>query len=239
MAVLGDASSGKTSFVNALAEELVLLNERTSSTLPAQWHVSEEVDEGEWPSLLLDAAGQFPDWVQRASAMARSCRRVPAQCFRGIEVIEVSASFAQQDVEPITWIISCADIVVCLLDSLAKQPSEELLTLLKTVSSAGKPPELQFLLSRADLLKRESDRIQLLAKASRLLYETLGRRFEIIPIATGDLAVLLDVLDAGESGSKWDAGRRRALRFSQDRLEILKCDCEAIILWILCGCIRT
>jgi len=233
MAILGDASSGKTSFVNALTEELSLLEERVSASLPAQWQVSEDF-EGEWPSLLLRAAEQFPDWVQRAAATVKSCRHVPAQRLRGIEVIEVSGSLPQQDLEPTTWILSHTDIVVCMLDSQAKQPSEALLALLKKISSAQEPPELQFVFSRADLLRRESDRVQLIAKASRLLQESLGRRFEILPVATGDLAVLLDVLD--DKSNKWDAGRCRALHSAQellqqrvqDRLDLLRSDCKAL-----------
>ena len=219
VAVVGDASSGKTSFVNALAEELTLLSEVSApSNLPAQWQIFDEND-GTWPNLLQQAAEQFPDWTQRAVAVVKSYQRVAAYKLRGIEVVEVSAALAPQDLEPVTWIASHADIVVCMLDSQAKQPSEQLLDLLKTVASVSEPPELQFVFSRADLLRRESDRIQHIAKLGRFLQESLGRRFEILPIATGDLAVLLDVLDANsDTPCKWDAGRCRALRSFQDPL---------------------
>ena len=41
--VVGDVSSGKTCFVNALVEALALLSEPAStSALPAQWQVPEE-----------------------------------------------------------------------------------------------------------------------------------------------------------------------------------------------------
>lgn len=50
VAAVGDAGAGKSGFLNALAEELVL---STSSKEAVQWVVGEEVKHGHWPGLLL------------------------------------------------------------------------------------------------------------------------------------------------------------------------------------------
>ena len=70
-------------------------------------------------------------------------------------------------------------------------------------------------MAKADLVARESDRISLIAKASRLLQERLGRGFEILPAAS-DLNSLLDIIE--DCMPKWDAGRMRTWQLSQDSL---------------------
>lgn len=100
-------------------------------------------------------------------------------------------------------------------------------------ASGGAAPELQFALC---LLARESDRIRLLAKASRLLAERLGRGFEVLPAAAGDLGALLDGLGPaapeGGGGRAQDgllragrAARQRAARRTAEGLEALRGDC--------------
>ena len=238
VAALGDALSGKSSFLNALTEELVF-PQRKNKAFVLQWAVSEEVQKGEWPGLLSRVVEEFPTWEPKVFTAVQLCR-VTGNRLKGLQLVEVPSpsDLVEQDVEVIQCLLRQVDIVVCLLDSQAKQPaSDELVALLTKLLAAEEAPAIHFLLSKADLVIRESDRIRLIAKASRMLQDRLGggrRGFEILPASTGDLNVLLDILeidgtaadgmdgDGGDSLSlekdspKWDAGRMRTWRLAQD-----------------------
>eukprot|EP00438_Fugacium_kawagutii_P023281 Skav220562 [mRNA] locus=scaffold1710:4649:5545:- [translate_table: standard] len=244
VAVIGDGLCGKSSFLNALAEEFVFPKSRSKGSL-VQWAVSDELQQGQWPDLLLRVVEQFPAWEPKALATVRMCKRVAGARMEGLQLVEVSLTESKEDLEVIQYMLSGVDIVVCLLDSQTKgQPlSEDVMTLLTSVLEVEEAPTLHFVLAKADLVSRESDRIRLIAKASRMLQERLGRRrgFEILPVSTGDLNVLLDILERSEvedgaaadadgdfgvdalaSGTpKWDAGRMRTWQLAQDRLERL------------------
>ena len=182
---------------------------------------------------------EFPTWEPKVFTAVQLCR-VTGNRLKGLQLVEVPSpsDLVEQDVEVIQCLLRQVDIVVCLLDSQAKQPaSDELVALLTKLLAAEEAPAIHFLLSKADLVIRESDRIRLIAKASRMLQDRLGggrRGFEILPASTGDLNVLLDILeidgtaadgmdgDGGDSLSlekdspKWDAGRMRTWRLAQD-----------------------
>ncbi|CAJ1452035.1 unnamed protein product [Effrenium voratum] len=236
VAAVGDAGAGKSGFLNALAEELVL---STSSKEAVQWVVGEEVKHGHWPGLLARAVEKFPSWEPRATAAVKACKRVPGSRLDGIQLVEVRAPTQLEDQEVIDWLLAHVDIVVCLLDSQAK-PSDELMALLSRTAAAEAAAQLHFLFAKADLVPRESDRIRLIAKTSRALQEGLGRGFEILPVATGDLNVMLDIIDeavlADAPTPKWDGGRLRTWRLAQDLLsqrvqrglEDLQSDCQAL-----------
>lgn len=200
LAVLGDARSGKSSFVNALLEELVV----PKKSVPVQWAVSDAIPQGEWPALLTRARAEFPNW----DAPVQVCR--VASRLEGMQVVELSMRL---ETEFLQWFLKQVDLVVCLLDSQAKTLlSDQLLSLLQSAEAPA-----QFLLAKADLV-RESDRIRLIAKASKLLQERLNRHFEILPCAAGDVNVLLDIIDSSVLGGvkpKWDAGRLRAWQLAQ------------------------
>ncbi|CAK8986244.1 unnamed protein product [Durusdinium trenchii] len=222
VAVIGDALSGKSSFLNACAEELVFPRrpvqapkafELKAAVHWAQWAVSEDVEEGEWPGLLVRLIQRFPSLEPKKAV--KVCR-VAGSRLKGLQLIEVRApsDVTENDLDIVKILLSQVDIVVCLLDSQAKQPaSDDLLTLLSSVLASEEPPVLHFLLAKADLVARESDRIRLIAKASRLLQERLGRGFEILPAAS-DLNSLLDIIE--DCMPKWDAGRMRTWQLSQD-----------------------
>lgn len=204
--VVGAAGSGKSAFVNALAQELVLpvgtAGSRTRVKPPLQW-TRAEAAEGPAPRLLLDAASRFTDWpAGKSSALSACCAgRSASQRLDGVEIVEVAALMEPSDAEAIGWLATKADVIVCLLDS-QRQPcvSDSLLQWLASLPSAGTTsgsnaqPALQFVMSKADLIPRESERIRLLAKASKLLTERFGRGFEVLPVAAGDLGALLDEL---------------------------------------------
>ena len=225
LAVVGDALSGKSSFLNACAEELVFprkqkmvqLAQLTQPAQLVQWAVSEEVEEGEWPGLLVRLMQKFPAWESKAAAV-KMCRVSGRSSSRlnGLQLIEVIAptDASENDLELIKCLLSEVDIVVCLLDSQAKHTaSEDLFTLVSNVLALENPPAFHFLLTKADLVSRESDRIRLIAKASRMLQERLGRGFEILPAAS-DLNTLLDIIE--DATPKWDSGRMRTWQLSQD-----------------------
>ncbi|CAE8648840.1 unnamed protein product [Polarella glacialis] len=259
--VVGDAGSGKSSFVNALAQELVLptsdvqssssssalIRERKRRAL-VEWVRSRDVAPGSWPRLLTKAAGQFPGWSS-ASHVAKGCRFVNGIWMDGIELAEVAAfdDLNEEDKEAIAWLAAKADVVVVLLDSQQTMPSESLLKWLTALAGPPQCPALQFVFSKADLVTRESDRIRVIAKVSRTLNERLGRGFEILPVATGDVGAILDSIEAAGgagdkasldegTGRKYDAGRLRALRAVQDSagqhlehgLQALRRDCATL-----------
>lgn len=230
LAVVGDAGSGKSSFVNALAQELIMPTSHSSKpskrAVPAEWVLAEAVPEGAWPCLLSQAVGNFPDWAATASAVAKGSCRVVGEQLLGLEVVEMTTvGLSTEDRRATAWIAAHADVVVCLLDSQAKQAaSEELLTWLVDLPRED-GPQLQFVFSKSDLVARESDRIRLIAKVSKTLQERLGRGFEILPIATGDLTTMLDIIDAeetvdGAGDQKTDAGRLRAIHALQDAADL-------------------
>lgn len=204
--VVGDPGCGKSAFVNALAQELVLGSggskpaRRTQQSL--QWVRSEAAPSGSVPRLLAEVGQQFPTWLKRGS----DCQDLSAFCagtsasprLDGVDFVEATPHLDSGDAEPIAWLAGRAAVIVCLLDS-QRQPavSNELLQWLASVAS-GEKANLQFVLSKADLITRESDRIRLVAKASKLLTERFGQSFEILPVATGDLSSLLDGLDIGQ-----------------------------------------
>lgn len=246
LAVVGDAGSGKSSFVNALAQELIMTTSHNSKTskrvVPAEWVFAESVPEGAWPRLLSQAVEHFPDWAATAADVAKASCRVVGSQLLGLEVVEIATvGLSDEDRRATAWIAAHADVVVCLLDSQAKQAaSEELLAWLADLPRED-GPRLQFVFSKSDLVARESDRIRLIAKVSRTLQERLGKGFEILPIATGDLTTMLDIVDAAETDDvscdqRTDAGRLRALRALQDAadrhleqgLQALKSDGETL-----------
>ena len=230
VAAIGDALSGKSSFLNALAEELVFPQRNKNKQSLVQWAVSEELEKEEWPGLLLRVVECFPAWKPKALATVRTCNQVMGSRLKGLQLVELPSptDLSPEDLEVIQYILSRVDIVVCLLDSQAKQPvSEEMIALLTRLEAEEAAPALHFLLAKADL-SRESDRIRLIAKASRMLQDRLGRRrgFEILPVSTGDVKVLLDILELsdrtdGADGAdevqapKWDAGRMRTWQLAQ------------------------
>ncbi|CAL1155475.1 unnamed protein product [Cladocopium goreaui] len=237
-AVIGDPLSGKSSFLNALAEELVFPHRNKNKSSLVQWAVSEEVQKGEWPALLLRVVERFPAWEPKALATVRTCNQVMGGRLKGLQLVEVPSptNLPQEDLEVIHYMLSKVDLVVCLMDSQAKEPlSDDMMALLTNLLAIEDAPPLHFLLAKADLISRESDRIRLIAKASRMLQERLGRGrrgFEILPVSTGDLNVLLDILeldnadeaDGADVGAKqgtmgtpkWDAGRVRTWQLTQD-----------------------
>eukprot|EP00933_Yihiella_yeosuensis_P009531 TRINITY_DN11547_c1_g1_i1.p1 TRINITY_DN11547_c1_g1~~TRINITY_DN11547_c1_g1_i1.p1 ORF type:complete len:493 (+),score=83.86 TRINITY_DN11547_c1_g1_i1:97-1479(+) len=258
--VVGNQRSGKSSFVNAMAEELVIPVTGTSSSSSSErrrrpaleWVISDDLAEGFCPRLLLQATEKFPKWAASAASIAKSSHRVAGSSLHGIEIVEVMSleDLNEDDQEATKWIASQADVIVCMLDS-QNQPaaSDELLQWLAALSKSdsSEGPALQFLFSKTDLLVRESDRIRLMAKASKALTEHLGRGFEILPVSSGDLGAILDSVDAafaeasGEidvdlGNKKLDAGRERALRAIQEcanrhldnGLEALDTDCTAL-----------
>ena len=243
-AVIGDPLSGKSSFLNALAEELVFPHRNKNKSSLVQWAVSEEVQKGEWPALLLRVVERFPAWEPKALATVRTCNQVMGGRLKGLQLVEVPSptNLPQEDLEVIHYMLSKVDLVVCLMDSQAKEPlSDDMMALLTNLLAIEDAPPLHFLLAKADLICRESDRIRLIAKASRMLQERLGRGrrgFEILPVSTGDLNVLLDILeldnadeadgaDGADVGAKqgtmgtpkWDAGRVRTWQLTQDHAE--------------------
>jgi len=202
--VAGDIGSGKSAFVNALVEEIVL---PVGKPHPAvQWVCSEDLPSGASPCLFAEARREFSGWpVSSQGALASCIVRCSSPRLSNTEVVEVKTD---TDTNALEWVGARADIVVCLLDSQKQPPaSEKLLQWIgKIQHTAGEPPldgqarpNIQFVLSKMDLVQRESDRIRLVAKASKLLTERLGRGFEILPVATGDLDALLDGLSEGTS----------------------------------------
>lgn len=153
------------------------------------------------------------------------------------------------------WLASRADVVVCLLDSQQQAIPDTVLAWLSRLpglKDQDEGPELQFLLSKIDLVARESDQIRLAAKASRQLSDRLGRGFQVLTVASGDLTALLNSLDT-EAGSatdlgpsepsfsstgsrRFDAASMRALRAVRARatnrlgagLAALKTDCDTL-----------
>lgn len=202
--VAGDTGSGKSAFVNAIVEEIVLPVGRPHPAV--QWVCSQELPPGVSPCLFTEAKNEFSGWPAGSHVAPASCIvRCSSPRLGNVEVVEVKMD---ADADALEWVGARADIVVCLLDS-QKQPqaSEKLLQWIgKVQRTPGEPssdgqarPNIQFVLSKADLVQRESDRIRLVAKASKLLTERLGRGFEILPVATGDLEALLDGLSEGTS----------------------------------------
>ena len=204
------------------------------------------MQKGEWPALLLRVVERFPAWEPKALATVRTCNQVMGGRLKGLQLVEVPSptNLLQEDLEVIHYMLSKVDLVVCLMDSQAKEPlSDAMVALLTSLLETEDAPPLHFLLAKADLISRESDRIRLIAKASRMLQERLGRGrrgFEILPVSTGDLNVLLDILeldnaetdgvdgadgaDGADVGAKegtmgtpkWDAGRVRTWQLTQD-----------------------
>mmetsp|Transcript_101706 Transcript_101706/g.283175 ORF Transcript_101706/g.283175 Transcript_101706/m.283175 type:complete len:496 (+) Transcript_101706:60-1547(+) len=223
--VVGDAGTGKSAFVNALVKELILpvgslQPHQHRPRPPVEWIRSDIGAAGALPRLLQEVAQQFPGWPMTASGGVAAC--CSACCVNaqvdGIEFVEATPQREAADAEPLLWLAARVDVIICLLDS-QQQPaaSDGLLQWLKKlpclagqVSAAEAQPTLQFVLSKADLVTRESDRIRLLAKASRLLTDRLGRGFEILPTAAGDLDALLDALPAAAAGSGGGGAAPRA-----------------------------
>lgn len=214
--VVGDARSGKSSFLNALVEELALGQDsmpagggagRTTvfrARPPVEWVRPADAPAGSVPRLLAEAAAEFPEWPPSAAPASLCHARSASKRLEGVEVAELTAPGASKDAHVLAWLGARADVVVCILDPQKQPPcSEEVLEWLKRIllgSDGSTPPVLQFVLSKADLVARESERTRLVMKAQRLIAERLGRGFEILPVAAGDVCALLDgAMDAEPS----------------------------------------
>jgi len=254
--VVGEAGSGKSAFVNALAQELALPAPGTASGAaaaaagqpsrrrpPIEWVRPSSAPPGAVPRVLAEASGRFPSWLADVPGGAAACSaaRSASPRLHGVELAEArlppavagggdgggggvaEEKAAAEETVALTWVAARADIIVCLLDS-QRQPaiSDALLRWLAQLpgpiapaSAVGPGPQdgtlqtlaqdekahplLQFVFSKADLVTRESERVRLVAKASRLLSDRLGRGFEILPAAAGDLRCLLDEIDTAAS----------------------------------------
>ncbi|CAK0805636.1 unnamed protein product, partial [Prorocentrum cordatum] len=155
------------------------------------------------------AAAACPEALPAGLLAACCAVRSASPRLDAVEIVEATAPGEPESAAAVAWLAARADVVVCLLDS-QRQPavSSELLAWLKAhaltearakaEAAAGlTQSSVQFVLSKADRVPRESDRVRLVAKASKLLAERLGRGFEILPVAAGDLLALLDGVDGG------------------------------------------
>eukprot|EP00929_Paragymnodinium_shiwhaense_P083894 TRINITY_DN44837_c0_g1_i1.p1 TRINITY_DN44837_c0_g1~~TRINITY_DN44837_c0_g1_i1.p1 ORF type:complete len:486 (+),score=148.97 TRINITY_DN44837_c0_g1_i1:55-1512(+) len=210
--VVGDPGSGKSAFLNAIAQEVVVPVRSASSRgrAPLAWvrHKSAGSEHGSaLPRLLVEASERHAGWLKGADAVSACLAGSSASSrLEGIDVVEASWRSEPASVEALSWLASQVDVIVCLLDSQQPQAaSDELLQWLARVTAATppaadgaapvEPPVVQFVLSKADLIPRESDKIRIVAKASKLVSSQLNRGFEILPVAAGELRSLLDNLD--------------------------------------------
>lgn len=205
--VVGDAGSGKSSFINCYAEELLLpqpggaeagRQSARGRASPLRW-VRGTGAPGGLPRLLLAAAARYPGALGTDLTACLAGSAVSAR-LHTVDLVEVSAdAWADPTVaEALAWIASRAGVVLCLADS-QRQPalSAELLAFLRRVASSDAQPCLQFVLSKMDLVTRESDRIRLTGKVSRLINDTLGKVYEVLPMGRkGCKEVLLQALAA-------------------------------------------
>merc|ERR1719341_2602423 len=68
---------------------------------------------------------------------------------------------------------------------------------LKRVQDAAPQINLQFVVSKVDMVARESDRIRVIAKVVRQLNDKMGRGFEVLPVARKDRrSLMLAALDS-------------------------------------------
>jgi len=120
----------------------------------------------------------------------------PSPRLDGVDLVEAAPPGGEADAEPLLWLAARADVVVCVLDS-QQQPigSDKLLqwiAKLHATAPAPRGPTLQFVASKADLLSREAERIRLIARAVRIISDHIGRGFEVLPVAAGNVDWLLD-----------------------------------------------
>jgi len=195
--VVGGKNTGKSSCVNVLAQELVL-EAGSGGTLPVRWVQSSVVPRGVVPKLLNDVSEQFPEWLSREDIVVCCSGRSASPRLDAVELVEALFPGEQESAGPINVLGSRADVVVCLLDSQHDaQVSDRLLEWLRALpcmEAESGSQRLQFVLSKADLL-RDSERVKMIGKLSRLLNEKLGRGYEILPVALGDLTMLLNGID--------------------------------------------
>jgi len=208
--VIGDVGSGKSAFINALVQELVLPLGPAPRPRPGQeppglaWVRSANLPSASVPRLLAQLVTEFPEWkgVPDVSLClaAGGCSASPR--LDGVQIIETATPADETSEAVLSWLAVRVDVVVCLLDSQRQPPlSDSLLRCLGRMPRDTEKPELQFVLAKADLIARDSEKIRIVAKASRLLSEKLGRGFKVIPAATGVLSGLLDGLDGDEPSS--------------------------------------
>lgn len=223
--VVGDSGSGKTSFVNALAQEFSLPAVASSQQLSLKMVLHTSLSRGMVPRLLKDAATRCPDsFLAKLLAddnLSSCCSwRSASEGLQGVHLMEASLPSSPEDKEALTWLASRAAVVVCLLDSMKQPPqiavSDDLLQWLArlqpasdvfessststpgevemTSSLAHKGPALHFVLSKSDLITRNSDRIRFCSKAQRQISDRLGRSFEILPTSVEDKYAFLDMI---------------------------------------------
>lgn len=196
--VVGDEGCGKSSFVNGFAQELLLpLPSAPGAKAPPLSWVRSASASVAMPPLLAAGAAQFPGVLEDVSrCMAGS---VASARLDAVDLVEVSARALADPAlsEAVAWMAARGGLVLCLADSQRQRlVSADAMAFLKRVTAQA-PQSVQLVLSKVDLVARESDRIRLTAKVSKLASEGLGRAFEVLPVSRkGSREVLLEALGA-------------------------------------------